>query len=107
VGDFLHGDDGKSRSRFEKQIIPLSGSGRDFIITCPYQIRSVCALRIYPIAARQSSLRQSGCSAACAMQIWPFREAKGSRIKQTRERLDACRETSDVCVCPEKGAGQT
>ena len=37
----------------------------------------------------------------------PFREAKDSRIKQTRERLDACRETSDVCVCPEKGAGQT
>jgi circadian clock protein KaiC len=24
-----------------------------------------------------------------------------------RARLDACRETSDVCVCPEKGAGQT
>ena len=37
----------------------------------------------------------------------PFREAKDSRSKQTRERLDACRETSDVCVCPEKGAGQT
>ena len=36
----------------------------------------------------------------------PFREAKDSRSKQTRERLDACRETSDVCVCPEKGAGQ-
>jgi hypothetical protein len=37
----------------------------------------------------------------------PFREAKDSRTKQSRERLDACRETSDVCVCPEKGAGQT
>jgi hypothetical protein len=37
----------------------------------------------------------------------PLREAKDSRTKQTRERLDACRETSDVCVCPEKGAAQT
>ena len=37
----------------------------------------------------------------------PFREAKDSRSKQTGERLDACWETSDVCVCPEKGAGQT
>ena len=37
----------------------------------------------------------------------PFREAKDSRTKQTRERLDACREASDVCVRPEKGAGQT
>ena len=36
-----------------------------------------------------------------------FRAAKDSRSKQARERLDACRETSDVCVCPEKGAGQT
>ena len=37
----------------------------------------------------------------------PFREAKDTRSKQTTERLDAWRETSDVCVCPEKGAGQT
>jgi hypothetical protein len=42
-----------------------------------------------------------------ARRVARFREAKDTRSKQTRERLHACRETSDVCVCPEKGAGQT
>ena len=36
----------------------------------------------------------------------PFREAKDSRSKQTRERLDASRETSNVCVSPEKRKGR-